>query len=99
MVKRRKSTKVYKKFILSYIITLMIPMLIMSFIVFYHFVNVLKDEVKANLHNPFVKSIDNLEAQIEQLSRTSLQIELNSFLRTVNINDVPYNAIHVKLNY
>lgn len=96
MVKHRKSTKVYKKFILSYIITLMIPMLIMSFIVFYHFVNVLKDEVKANLHNPFVKSIDNLEAQIEQLSRTSLQIELNSFLRTVNINDVPYDAIHVK---
>jgi AraC-like DNA-binding protein len=74
----------------------MVPMLIMSFIVFYHFVNVLKDEVKTNLRSPFIKSIDNLEAQVEQLTRTSLQIELNSFLRTVNINDVPYDAINVK---
>lgn len=96
MIKSRKSTKIYQKFIISYIITLLVPMLIMSFIVFYHFVNVLKDEVKTNLRNPFIKSIDNLEAQVEQLTRTSLQIELNSFLRTVNINEIPYDAINVK---
>lgn len=96
MLKKRKGSKVFKNFIISYIIILMLPMFIMSFIVLFHFVNVLKEEVEINLRTPFIKSVDNFDAQINQLTRTSLQIELNDILRTVNVNKKPYDAIKVK---
>lgn len=96
MLTKRKGAKVYKNFIISYIVILMLPMFIMSFIVLFNFVNVLKEEVEINLRNPFIKSVDNFDAQINQLSRTSLQIELNDILRTVNVNKKPYDAIKVK---
>ncbi len=96
MLKPHKGTTVYKNFIISYIVTLMVPMLIMSVIVLYHFVNVLKLEVETNLKNPTVKSIDNLDAQIDQLMKTSLQIELNDFFRSVNLQNTPNLAIDIK---
>ena len=46
----------------------------------------LKDEVETNLRNPFIKSVENFDAQINQLTRTS-QIELNDILRTVDIKE------------
>lgn len=71
-------------------------MFIMSFIVLFHFVNVLKEEVETNLRTPFIKSVDNFDTQVTQLTRISLQIELNDILRTVNVNKRPYDAIKVK---
>lgn len=94
--KKRKGSKIYKNFIVSYIVTLMVPMFIMSFIVLFHFVNVLKDEVEINLRNPFIKSVDNFDEQINQLTRTSLQIELNDILRAVDIKENPYDAVKIK---
>ncbi len=96
MPKKRTGAKVFKNFILSYIIILMLPMFIMSFIVLFHFVNVLKEEVETNLRTPFIKSVDNFDTQVTQLTRISLQIELNDILRTVNVNKRPYDAIKVK---
>jgi len=96
MFKKRSGAKVYKNFIISYIIVLMLPMFIMSFIVLFHFVNVLKEEVEINLRTPFIKSVDNFDAQINQLTRISLQIELNDVLRSVNVKKRPYDAIKVK---
>jgi predicted Holliday junction resolvase-like endonuclease len=75
MLKSRKGTKIYKNFIISYIITLMLPLLIMSVIVLYHFINEMKQEVEINIRNPLIKSIDNFDLYIEQLTKTSLQIE------------------------
>ena len=96
MTKKRRGSKIYKSFIISYIVTLMVPMFIMSFIVLFHYVNVLKDEVEINLRNPFIKSVENFDAQINQLTRTSLQIELNDILRTVDIKERPYDAVKIK---
>jgi hypothetical protein len=48
MLKSRKGTKIYKNFIISYIITSMLPLLIMSVIVLYHFINEMKQEVEIN---------------------------------------------------
>ena len=99
MTRRRRGSKIYKNFIISYIVTLMVPMFIMSFIVLFHYANVLKDEVETNLRNPFIKSVENFDAQINQLTRTSLQIELNDILRTVDIKERPYDAVKIKMNY
>jgi two-component system response regulator YesN len=96
MTRRRRGSKIYKNFIISYIVTLMVPMFIMSFIVLFHYANVLKDEVETNLRNPFIKSVENFDAQINQLTRTSLQIELNDILRTVDIKERPYDAVKIK---
>lgn len=96
MTKKRRGSKIYKSFIISYIVTLMVPMFIMSFIVLFHYVNVLKDEVEINLRNPFIKSVENFDAQINQLTRTSLQIELNDILRAVDIKERPYDAVKIK---
>ncbi len=96
MTKKRRSSKIYKSFIISYIVTLIVPMFIMSFIVLFHYVNVLKDEVEINLRNPFIKSVENFDAQINQLTRTSLQIELNDILRAVDIKERPYDAVKIK---
>jgi two-component system response regulator YesN len=96
MLKSRKGTKIYKNFIISYIITLMLPLLIMSVIVLYHFINEMKQEVEINIRNPLIKSIDNFDLYIEQLTKTSLQIELNDSLRNINIQEAPYRAIDLK---
>lgn len=96
MLKKKKGSKVYMNFIISYIVTLMLPMFILSFIVLFHFVNVLKEEVEINLRTPFIKSVDNFDAQVNQLTRISLQIELNDILRTVNVQKRPYEAMKVK---
>lgn len=96
MLKKRKGSEVFKNFIVSYIVILMLPMFIMSFIVLFHFVNVLKEEVEINLRTPFIKSVDNFEAQINQLTRTTLQLELNDIIRNVNIQKMPYEAMKVK---
>lgn len=96
MLKKRNSSKVFKNFIISYIIILMLPMFIMSFIVLFHFVNVMKEEVELNLRTPFNKSVDNFDAQIGQLTRMSLQIELNDVFKTANVNKRPYDALKVK---
>lgn len=96
MKKKLRGSKVYRNFIISYIITLLFPMLIMSFLVLYNFVNTLKDEVEINLTNSFKKSVDHFETQMEQLQKTSLQIELNSTFKATRIIDKPYNAIDIK---
>jgi len=96
MLKKRKGSKVFKNFIISYIVVLILPMFIMSFIVLFHFVNVMKEEVETNLRTPFIKSVDNFDAQVNQLTRISLQIELNDILRTVNVHKRPYDAMKVK---
>jgi len=96
MLKIRKDTKVYKNFIISYIITLMLPLLIMSVIVLYHFINEMKQEVESNIRNPLIKSIENFDLHIDQLTKTSLQLELNDSLRNINIQKEPYLAMKIK---
>ena len=95
-VKKERKSKVYKSFIMSYVITLSIPLLIMTAIVFYNFLNVLKEQIEINLVNSFTKTVDHFEFQIQQLQKISLQLQLNSIFRDVDIRQKPYSVIDIR---
>lgn len=95
-VKKERKSKVYRSFIMSYVIILSIPLLIMTGIVFYNFLNVLKEEVETNLVNSFKKTVDHFELQVQQLQEISLQIQLNSMFKDVDIRQKPYSVIDIR---
>lgn len=96
MTKGKARSSVFTNFIISYIITLLIPLFVMSFLVLYNFVNALRNEVEANITTPFIKSVEQFDLQVEQLQKTALQIELNTVFRMANIDEQPYNFIDIK---
>lgn len=90
------NSKIYRNFIVSYIVILFIPLIVMSAIVLYNFVNVLKQEVEANLTNSFRKTVEYFDLHVQKLQEISLQIQLNEIFREVNIHQQPDKAITLK---
>lgn len=81
---------------MSYIAILSIPLLIMTTIVFHNFLNVLEEEIENNLANSFRKTVEHLDFQIQQLQKISLQIQMNTVFRDVDIRNKPYSVMEIR---
>lgn len=95
-LKRLVNSKFYRNFIISYVVTLFIPLIVMSVIVLYNFVNVLKHEVEVNLTNSFKKTVEYFDLHIQKLQEISLQIQLNDIFREIDVHEHPHEAITLR---
>lgn len=74
MKKEDKYSKVFLKYLFSYIFILLIPVMIMGFIVYNFFLNTFKNEVIANTLNNLNKSESIIDEQVKQIRNISSQI-------------------------
>lgn len=93
-----KQSRLFMKYLLSYIFLLLIPVIIMGFFMYNYFVGILKAEVVSNTMNSLNKSKYTIDEQVIQLRNISFQaFNLNKNLKPVSLlmNDA-LKAIKVK---
>ncbi|WP_135554534.1 helix-turn-helix domain-containing protein [Paenibacillus cymbidii] len=99
-MKRSKQT-IFLNFLVSYIIIFMIPLFILGFFVYNHFVSALQQEVERSNQNMLVHSKDNLDKTMRQMKEIAIQISNNPELTPYALGNNPYQAMLAKnmLNY
>ncbi len=91
-----RSKRVLIQFASSYVLVALIPLLLFSWLVLFRFVDELTVEIERNLSDPFTRSVELLEREVDELSRMTTVIETNPLLTATDINIHPYQASEIR---
>lgn len=93
-----KNSRVFINYIISYSIVLLVPVFILSFIMFGIFINILKEEVVENTINSLNKTKNAIDIEINQLYSICYQImNTNASLTTyLSMPDSPIRDLYIK---
>lgn len=91
----KNKNHLFKRYLISYFIVLIIPITIISLWLYSHFIIILKQEIITNNINSLNKVKLVVDAELEQLQKTSSQIYFNKNIVPFNFLNEPVNAITV----
>lgn len=92
-MKRPKKYRLFYKYLLSYIIILLIPLLVMYFYVYTDFINILKNEVIERNYDMMVKIKNTVDMHLSSIKEVPVQIYDNKLFRPYYINNDKINVI------
>lgn len=87
--------KTFTKYLISYAVVLLIPLIIMSAIMYNSFTQLLKDEANKSSNEMLLSVKDSIDTRIEELNKIAIQISGNSYLKSYTISSEESNFIKV----
>lgn len=87
--------KTFTKYLVSYAIVLLIPLIILSAIMYNSFTQLLKDEANKSSNEMLLSVKDSIDSRIEELNKIAIQISSNSYLKSYSISSEDSNFIKV----
>ncbi len=89
-------SRVFFKYLISYMIILLIPSLIMGILVYNYFMNILEEEILNRNLDAMIKVNHIVEQQMEELKKIPLQLYGNEEFLPYSIKHNPTNIIDIK---
>lgn len=86
----------FYKYILSYSVLLIIPIVIVSVFSYQHFVSILKEEIMLDHERMLEQMRDTFDTKIKEMNRISYEISMNPELTPYHLEQNMYNAYSAK---
>ncbi len=96
MGKKEKRSKLFYRYLISYVLILLIPLIGLSVFVRGYLFQVLEEEIQKNSSNNLQNAKNIVETQLDHLTSTEQEMYLNKMLRGFSLQDDTLTAIDVK---
>ena len=96
MGKKEKRSKLFYRYLISYVLILLIPLIGLSVFVRGYLFQVLEEEIQKNSSNNLQNAKNIVETQLDHLTSTEQKMYLNKMLRGFSLQDDTLTAIDVK---
>ena len=96
MGKKEKRSKLFYRYLVSYVLILLIPLIGLSVFVRGYLFRVLEEEIRKNSSNNLQNAKNIMETQLEHLTSTEQKMYLNKMLRGFSLQDETLTAIATK---
>lgn len=96
MIKKPKHSNLFYKYLVSYIVILLIPLLVMSIIIYNYYDDTLKKELLKNNFNKLTQIKNNIDMQMNQLDKIIVQLYSSEKLQPYYIKSDILNIINTR---
>lgn len=87
--------KIFYRYLFSYIVIFLIPIVVITTMLFTYFMGALKREIASNNMNSIQSVADNIDSQLNQINNLREQIYINKNIRSFHFEDNPLDALNM----
>ena len=96
MKKKRKYSRLFYQYLLSYVIILLLPILFISGFVYHYVLNVLQEEMQTHNLQTLVRARDIIELQLENITSVEHGMFLDNQITVFNLKEDTLEAVKVQ---